>query len=60
MTLSELQSEVIGRTLSGFSLAPGGAGFLIGDRRAEIIQEGPTEFAELWWTIDGAPRRVYL
>ncbi|MGG7567816.1 hypothetical protein ACQ5SO_16815 [Rhodovulum sp. DZ06] len=60
LTLAEIQSDVIGRTLSGFSLASGRASVLVGDRRAEIIQEGPTEFIELWWTIDGAPRRVYL
>ncbi|QGX98609.1 hypothetical protein EI983_10100 [Roseovarius faecimaris] len=58
--ISDVQKKMIGQFLSGLSVYPGGARFLVGSNPVEVIQDGPTEYLEIWWNGDGLPARQYI
>jgi len=60
MRISDFQQRTLGHFLSGLSVYPGGAKFFVGSNPVEVIQDGPTEYLEIWWNGDGLPARQYI
>ncbi len=60
MKIADFQQRTIGKLLSGLSVYPGGARFLVGSNPVEVTQDGPTEYLEIWWEGDGLPGRLYI
>ncbi|WP_400083888.1 hypothetical protein [Yoonia sp. R78084] len=60
MQLYDVQERLINSRISNLVLSSGRAQFQIGDEFVEVVQEGPTEYLELWWGKGDSHHRIYI
>jgi hypothetical protein len=58
--LYDVQERLINSRISNLVLSSGRAQFQIGDEFVEVVQEGPTEYLELWWGKGDSHNRIYI